>query len=157
MEVEVVLEEGRSAPKVIILTGELSKEIETLRDGLADGSVQDTSMGKSINALIGYSLESDQVFLIIPGQVLSIFAQKKQVFAKTATQTVRLKSPLYELEQRLASGTFLRISNSEIVNFSHVKMLDFSIGGTILLRFSTGDKTFVSRRYMAKIKNYLGM
>jgi DNA-binding LytR/AlgR family response regulator len=38
-----------------------------------------------------------------------------------------------------------------------VKSLDLSIAGTITMKFDTGEKSFVSRRYVEKIKNYLGI
>ena len=57
----------------------------------------------------------------------------------------------------LSGSSFVRISNSEIVNFGHVTSLDTSISGTISLRMTNGDKAYVSRRYVSKIKKYLGL
>ena len=67
-----------------------------------------------------------------------------------------VKNNFYELENVL-SEKFVRISNSEIVNFSKVQSLDFKIIGTIVLKFYTDRYTYVSRRYVKKIKEYLNI
>ena len=72
-------------------------------------------------------------------------------------ETVLLKNRLYELEERLAGGPFLRVSHGELVNFDHVRSLDLSMAGTISLRLDNGDAAFVSRRNMGRIKSYLGI
>ena len=52
---------------------------------------------------------------------------------------------------------FVRISHSEIVNLRRVKRLDLSLSGTICMELSNGTTAFVSRRYVAKIKEILGI
>ena len=59
--------------------------------------------------------------------------------------------------ENVLSEKFVRISNSEIVNFSKVQSLDFKIIGTIVLKFYTDRYTYVSRRYVKKIKEYLNI
>ena len=58
---------------------------------------------------------------------------------------------LYELEERL-DNRFVRISNSEIVNLKKVKSLDLSFVGTICMELSNGEVSYVSRRYVSKMK-----
>ena len=62
---------------------------------------------------------------------------------------------LYELELFLDKKIFVRISNSEIVNFNKVKNIDFKMIGTMILNFNNGNKSYVSRRYIPKIKEFL--
>ena len=62
-----------------------------------------------------------------------------------------------ELEERLAKDRFVRISNSEIINLKQVKGFDLSFAGTICVTLSGGTVTYVSRRYVAKIKQVLGI
>ena len=52
---------------------------------------------------------------------------------------------------------FVRISNSEIINLKKVKSFDLSFAGTICVTLSNGQTTYVSRRYVSKIKQVLGM
>lgn len=68
-----------------------------------------------------------------------------------------MRQRLYELEERLDKGSFVRISNSEIINMKKVKGFDLSFTGTICVSLSNGTTTYVSRRYVAKIKQVLGI
>jgi DNA-binding LytR/AlgR family response regulator len=146
MEVEINLEPGRSEPKVIILTGEITAAVADLARRLTAGELR---------FLPGW--QDGEVFLLDPKQIRRIWAEGQAVLARTESAALPLKLRLYELEDRLSGSSFLRVSHGEIVNFDHVKSLDFSMAGTLSLRLDNGDAVFVSRRYMAKIKSYLGI
>ena len=64
-----------------------------------------------------------------------------------------IRERLYKLEEKLDGNEFVRISNSEIVNRRRIKMLDFGITGTIRLIFRDGTETYVSRRYVPRIRS----
>lgn len=68
-----------------------------------------------------------------------------------------LRSRLYELEERLSKELFVRISNSEIVNLKKVEKFDLSLSGTICVVLQDRTVCYVSRRYVAKIKQALGI
>lgn len=93
-----------------------------------------------------------------PAEVLRFYGEDKEVRAQTAegaVYTVRLR--LYELEERLDRRTFLRVSHSEIVNWKRVTALDLSLTGTIRVTLEGGVTAYVSRRYVKKIKEVLGL
>ena len=69
----------------------------------------------------------------------------------------RLKLRLYELEERLDRHTFVRISQSEIVNLRKVTALDLALTGTIRMTLTGGTVCWVSRRSVKKIKEALGL
>lgn len=79
---------------------------------------------------------------------------------KCETETLLVKMRLYEFEE-LAKNCgwtdFIRISNTDIVNFSKVTKLDMSLSGIIRVNFTNGKDAMVSRRYMNKIKDQLNM
>lgn len=90
--------------------------------------------------------------------VLRFYGEDKEVRAQTRSgdvYTVRLR--LYELEERLDRRTFVRVSHSEIVNWKRVTALDLSLSGTIRVSLEGGVTTYVSRRYVKKIKEVLGI
>ena len=146
LDVEIRLEPGRAAPKVLILTGEMNETVAELARRLSAGESR---------FLAGR--RGEEVLLLDPAQVRRIYAQGQHVLARTDGETVLLKNRLYELEERLAGGPFLRVSHGELVNFDHVRSLDLSMAGTISLRLDNGDAAFVSRRNMGRIKSYLGI
>lgn len=89
--------------------------------------------------------------------IIRIFAQNQRVFVVTANGEYRLHERLYELEEKLDKSRFLRISNSEIVNLRKIKRLDTSLTGTVKMYLQENTETYVSRRYVSKIKKALGI
>ena len=91
-------------------------------------------------------------------EVLRFYGEDKEVRAQALdgeVYTVRLR--LYELEERLDRKAFVRVSHSEIVNWKRVTALDLSLSGTIRVTLEGGVVTYVSRRYVKKIKEVLGI
>ena len=87
-----------------------------------------------------------------------LYAQDKGVYARREDGEVfALRLRLYELEQRLDSHTFVRISHSEIVNLKKITALDLTLSGTIKISLADGAACYVSRRYVKKIKQALGL
>ena len=104
-----------------------------------------------------YGYKDEKIFILEENKIESIYSEDKKVFARTESNEIfEIKKRIYELENIL-SEKFVRISNSEIVNFSKVQSLDFKIIGTIVLKFYTDRYTYVSRRYVKKIKEYLNI
>ena len=69
----------------------------------------------------------------------------------------QLRLRLYELERRLPGDRFVRVSHSEIVNLRKVTALDLSLTGTIRMTLTGGVTVYVSRRYVKKIREVLGL
>ena len=81
----------------------------------------------------------------------------REVFIKTSDNEYTSKQRLYELESILPNKDFVRISNSEIVNFDEVKNFNTKFFNTICINFYSGHQTFVSKRYVKKIKEFLDL
>ena len=146
MDVEIKIDAAYKTPKLIIYTNEVTKEISDLVSKLSDDTLK---------LILGFN--NGEIFIINPDDVISIYTENQKILVRCTTGIYRLKNRLYELEENPPTPAFVRISNSEIVNFGKVSSLDMSITGTITLKFINGEKTFVSRRYVEKIKKYLGV
>lgn len=144
MEVEIKIEPEFTNPKIVIYTDEVTKEISDIVRLISS---------KDYSIIAGY--KGDEILLIKYDDIVRIYTQGQKVLSRLENDTVQLKYRLYELENRLSGYSFARISNSEIVNFSKVKSLDLSITGTITLKLKNGEKSFVSRRFVEKIKSFL--
>nr|WP_272595724.1 LytTR family DNA-binding domain-containing protein [Paenibacillus apiarius] len=88
-------------------------------------------------------------------KIVRIYTERKKVFVQTADGTYTVRSRLYELEEKLNSQLFVRISNSEIINIKMIINMDISITGTIGILLRGDIKTYASRRYVSKIKKLL--
>lgn len=92
-----------------------------------------------------------------PESILRFYGEDKEVRAETLDGVYTMRQRLYALEERLAGRRFVRISHSEIVNLDHVTALDLSLTGTIRMTLRGGAVTYVSRRYVKRIKEVLGL
>ena len=95
--------------------------------------------------------------LLLLGDILRFFADGKGVSCQTAGGVYAVRQRLYELEEELEDARFVRVSNSEIVNLNKVSALDLSLTGTIKLTLEGAAAVYVSRRYVRKIKQVLGL
>ena len=144
MEVELKVEPGRKEPKVIILAGEDSRELQQL--------VQELS-GLALSPI--QVREGEQTQLLPQENFLRFYTDGKGVAAQTAEGVYTVGLRPYELEERLDRRRFVRISNSEIVNLDRVTALDLSLAGTIRMTLTGGIYAYVSRRYVKRIKETL--
>ncbi len=93
--------------------------------------------------------------VLSPYKIVRIYSANKKVYIRTMEDCYEVKDRLYTLEELLRDRGFVRISNSEIVNSGYIDRLDMSLTGTIKMCMKNGDETYVSRRYVSKIKDEL--
>lgn len=146
MQVEIKIDASCHEPKLLILTDTVTEEVNDLIQRLSDHNLHVISGSRDGKTKI---LEPDDLF--------RIYAGGGKVFAMTADGEYLLRLRLYETEERLNPSQFVRISNSEIINLKKVKNFDLSFTGTISVEMTNGTTTYVSRRYVAKIKKILGL
>lgn len=146
MKIEVKLDEKCSETKVIIIAERMTDEITALMQRLSEETPQ---------GIIGF--DGDSVLFLEPSDIVRIYAAVGKVFAVADKKEYVLRLRLYEAEERLSGKGFVRISNSEIINLKKAKKFDLSMSGTICVSLSNGDVSFVSRRYVTKIKKTLGI
>lgn len=148
MKIEIKIDESCTEPKIVIVTDRVTDKINEIIKKL---SVE------SSEVLAGF--RDEQVTVLEPNEIDRIYASSGKVYAETKNGAFLLRLRLYEAEQqqRLANSSFVRISNSEIINLKKVRGFDMSFTGTICVSLSNGTVTYVSRRYVAKIKQLLGL
>ena len=146
MKIEIQLDPNQQETKVIIVTEQMTDEVKELMDRLSK---------EQPKVLAGF--QGEQVEILEPEDIYRIYGANQKIYAVTEKGEYQLRSRLYELEERLTRLGFIRISNSEIVNVKKIKSFDLSYTGTIGVVLSNGTSTFVSRRYMTKIKQALGI
>ena len=146
MKIEIQVDESRKEPLVVVYADKVSEEIHALVRRLSQDAPQ---------VLVGF--RDDEATILQEETMLRVYAEGGKVLAETMDGLFTLRLRLYELEERLDRTRFVRISNSEIVNLRKVKGFDLSLAGTICVRLQNDAVTYVSRRYVAKIKQVLGL
>lgn len=144
MDVKVNIDPAAGGLSVTITAPALTDEVRTLAARLAGQA-----------ALIGW--DGDRAIPLTGADILRCYGEDKEVKVQTAGGVYDLRERLYELEGLLDRHTFVRISRSEIVNLGKVTALDLSLTGTIRMTLAGGTVCYVSRRYVKKIKEALGL
>lgn len=146
MQIEIKIDANCKETKVILVTEKITDDVNALIRKIADETPQ---------ILTGF--QGDLLEILDQQDIFHIYSSKGKVIAVTCRGEYLLRLRLYELEERLDKTSFVRISNSEIINLKKVKKFDLSYTGTICVSLTNGTVTYVSRRYVSKIKQVLGI
>ena len=140
MRVKIEIDQSLREVEVTIRTPEITDEVLLARRIL------------ETEQLIGYR-EGEAVPLSI-GSLLRIFTEDQKVYAQTAAGVFQLRQRMYRLEELLDKRVFLRISHAEIVNSRAILRMDLSATGTVGVELQGGIRTYASRRYVKKIREF---
>lgn len=146
MQIEIKIDETCTETTVTVRAPCMTEEVQRLVNRLSQDLPE---------ALAGFREETAR--LLEQAEIIRVYASGGKVFASSADGEYSLRLRLYELEERLDRRCFVRISNSEIINLKMVKCFDLSFTGTICVSLEGGIVTYVSRRYVSKIKKTLGI
>ncbi len=146
MQIEIKIDENCKEPKFVVITDKMTDEINSILKKIAE---------EQPKMIAGF--KGDAVELLDPADIYRVFAESGKVFAQTQNNIYTLRLRIYELEKRLDSQTFVRISNSDIINLKKVSSFDLSLAGTICVKLLNGTVTYASRRFVTKIKQLLGI
>ena len=131
MQVEVKIDDSCCEPRVIILTASITEEVNNLVQKISENNPQIISGSKD-----------GRIEILEQNDLYKIYAGNGKVFAAADNGEYILRLRLYEIEERL--------------NPKKVKNFDLSFTGTICVELMNGTTTYVSRRYVQKIKKILG-
>lgn len=146
MKIKIEVDESVKETEVVIRAEKITDEVNRIVSRLSE---------QTPDVLIGFRNEVAHV--LDESKLVRIFSAAGKVFAQGEKDEFTLRLRLYEVEEKLNNALFVRISNSEIINLKKVKGFDLSFVGTICVTFTNGTSTYVSRRYVSKIKKVLGI
>lgn len=105
MQVKIKIDSSYIDPKVIILTASMTEDVSNIVKKLSEDASQIISGHKD-----------EKIEILEQTDLIRIYANSGKVFAVTNKGEYILRLRLYEIENRLPSNQFIRISNSEIIN-----------------------------------------
>ena len=146
MQIEISIDAKYKIPKIIIKTDRITDEVNEVMKKLSE---------ESPKVITGF--KDDSAAVLEPEQIYRFYSGQGKVFAVTDNGEYIVRTRLYEIEEYMCLPKFVRVSNSEIINLKKVKSFDLSLSGTICVKFLDGSDTYVSRRYVSKIKKILGI
>ncbi|SFO92564.1 LytTR family DNA-binding domain-containing protein [Salibacterium halotolerans] len=141
MKIQVEIDETLETKEVWIRSNVWDKEVQQLLDRLQE---------EKRVYFAGMDKETRHIFR--PDDIIYLYTMDKTVMAKTKEGTFQMKERLYELEQQLPDSQFVRLSKSAIANLDELKQFEASFHGSLCVYFRSGEKEYVSRKYVNGIK-----
>lgn len=102
-------------------------------------------------------IRDNKIVLIDKKDILYFESVDDKVFAYTLDEVYETKLKLYELEQILPAKNFFRANKAVIVNLNKIESLSPAFGGRFEAVLKNGYKVIISRSYVPKLKELLGL
>lgn len=102
-----------------------------------------------------FGIENDQTIVLHPDEIDFVFAQNRKVYAAMEDCNIEIKMKLYEVEQVLKGDHFMRFSKSVVGNINNIDRFELSFNGNLCVYFHSGNKEYISRKYVSSIKEVL--
>ena len=99
----------------------------------------------------------DGVIIIKIMDIVSATIYDKSLTIYTKEDEIKTSKTLSALMKELDSKTFLQVSKSEMLNIHMIKRVEPSFSGNLVARMIYGYKVIISRRYVSKLKERLGI
>ena len=132
--------------EVAIYANKLTEEVQTIIE-------MTQNLNTNLRKVIG--IKNNDIFLINVEDIICFYSEGKSNFCRTIKGEFKIKQPLYELEEKLSTKNFVRISNSCIININQVECFNTGVVGTIMVKFKDGNIEYVSRRRIRQVMKTL--
>ncbi len=146
MNIEIKIDSSCIDPKIIIMTASVTEKVNNIIKILSEDTPRMIT-----------GIKEDKAEILEKPEIIRIYSDMGKTVCAAEKGTYIIKRRLYEIEDLLSGDSFVRISNSEIINLKKVNNFDMSFAGTICVKLSNGETVYVSRRYVSKIKKILGL
>lgn len=131
--------------EIIIKCKELDDSIMKLINGLKNGD----------DNILGY--QEEKIVKLALKDIYYFESVDNKVFAYCGRDVYEVKKKLYELETLCGSGDFLRVSKSTIMNIAKLSYIKPIFNGRFEAKLKNDEKLIISRQYVVKLKEKLGL
>ena len=102
-------------------------------------------------------LKNNKIVFVDKKDIFYFESVDDKVFAYTQDDVFETSLKLYELEQVLYSKSFFRANKAVLVNLNKIESLSPAFGGRFEAILKNGYKVIISRNYVPKLKELLGL
>lgn len=110
---------------------------------------------KSQDTVVAY--EGNEIYRIKPSDIYYIEVVDNKTFLYEKKKVYESKQKLYELEETLSAGNFLRASKSVLLNLTKVRSFSPAFSGRFEALLDNDERIIISRQYMGNLKKRLGI
>ena len=103
-------------------------------------------------------IRSDEDFRMVQkSYIICAEVQDKTLTIYTDSEQIVTSKSLSALMKDMNSETFLKVSKAEMLNIQMIDRVEPSFSGNLIARMKNGRKVSISRRYVSKLKERLGI
>lgn len=146
MKINIDIDDNHEETSITIQAKEWSEELEEI-----------ISVIKKRKPQRLFGIDEDQTVLLQPADIDFIYAENRKIYAVLGNRHLEIKLKLYEVEKMLAPHNFMRFSKSVIGNLNHIQRFEVSFNGNLCVYFHSGNKEYITRKYVSAIKDKLMM
>nr|WP_274381103.1 LytTR family DNA-binding domain-containing protein [Fructobacillus parabroussonetiae] len=100
---------------------------------------------------------ADGIQLVRMADVIYVDVSETELLIYTTKDLLVTKGTLTQLLARMKNENVVQVSKHAAVNIAHLERLENSFFGSMLAKLSQGNQTMVSRRYVKKLTEQLGL
>jgi len=112
---------------------------------------------EEVKNIITGRCDEDELKILSYDDIYYFEAMGNDVFCMTKDKRYKVKEKLYELEKRLETKGFIRVSKCFVVNIVKVdRIISWFNSKLILKLIDISEEVYVTRKYLNNFKKYLG-
>lgn len=144
MKINIDIDDNHKETQITIQAKEWTQELEEI-----------VNVVKKTKQQRLFGIDEDQTVLLEPKEIDFIHAEKRKIYAVTKNLRFEVKMKLYEVEDFLIPHGFMRFSKSVIGNIHRIGKFEASFNGNLCVYFQSGNKEYITRKYVHAIKEKL--
>lgn len=144
MKINVDIDDQYENTSITIQTNEWTEELERLMAFI-----------KKETPTRLFGVEGEQTILLQPENIDFIYSENRKVYAAMDGRNLEIRMKLFEVKNTLSANHFMRFSKSVIGNINRISRFELSFNGNLCVYFQSGNKEYISRKYVAAVKKKL--
>ncbi|MDE5992485.1 MAG: LytTR family transcriptional regulator DNA-binding domain-containing protein [Oscillospiraceae bacterium] len=145
MKISINIDPELTDTEIIINCGSLTAETENIIAALRMADNQITV------------IKDGETHILDISKIAYIETVDRRTFVYTESDCYESKLKLYEMDEKLCSSNFLRISKSCIVRLKYIRSLKSELDRRIRITLENGEQLIASRQYADELKKRLGV
>lgn len=145
MKISINIDPGLDDTEIIINCSSLTAETENIIAALRMADDQITVM------------KDGETHILDISKIAYIETVDRRTFVYTEKDCYESRLKLYEMDEKLCSGSFLRISKSCIVRLKYIRSLKAELDRRLRITLENGEQLIASRQYADELKKRLGV
>ena len=145
MKISINIDPEITDTEIVINCGSLTAETENIIAALRMANNQITV------------IKDGETHILDISRIAYIETVDRRTFVYTEKDCYESKLRLYEMDEKLCSGSFLRISKSCIVRLKYIRSLKAELDRRLRITLENGEQLIASRQYADELKKRLGV